>query len=50
MTTPKNLVRLWYAVRDAIVGDLEPAGPFMIGIWSIGPDGEGTHYAADSRH
>ena len=39
-----------FAFTDAIVGDLEPAGPFMIGIWSIEPDGNGTRYTAVSRH
>ncbi len=39
-----------FAFTDAIVGDLEPAGPLMIGIWSIEPEGEGTRYTAISRH
>ena len=39
-----------FAFTDAIVGDLEPAGPFMIGIWSIAPEGEGTRYTACARH
>ncbi len=26
-----------FAATDAIIGDLEPAGPFMIGIWEIAP-------------
>ncbi len=39
-----------FAFTDAIVGDLEPAGPFMIGIWSIEPEGEGTRYTARARH
>lgn len=39
-----------FAFTDAIVGDLQPAGPFMIGIWSIEPDGEGTRYTAVARH
>ena len=39
-----------FAFTDAIVSDLEPAGPFMIGIWSIEPDGDGTRYTAVARH
>lgn len=39
-----------FASTDAIVGDLEPAGPFMIGIWSIEPEGSGTRYTASARH
>ena len=39
-----------FAFTDAIVGDLEPAGPFMIGIWSIEPEGDGTRYTACARH
>jgi uncharacterized protein YndB with AHSA1/START domain len=31
-----------FAVTDAVTGDLEPSGPFMIGIWSIEPEGSGT--------
>ena len=39
-----------FAFTDAIIGDLEPAGPFMIGIWAIEPDGDGTRYIAVARH
>ncbi len=39
-----------FAFTDAITGDLEPAGPFMIGIWSIVAEGEGTRYTAVARH
>ena len=39
-----------FANTDAIVGDLEPAGPFMIGIWEIEPEGTGTRYTARARH
>jgi uncharacterized protein YndB with AHSA1/START domain len=39
-----------FAFTDAIVGDLEPAGPFMIGIWSTEPEGSGTRYTALARH
>ncbi len=39
-----------FAFTDAIVGDLDPAGPFMIGIWTIEPEGNGTRYTAVARH
>lgn len=39
-----------FAFTDAVVGDLEPSGPFMIGIWSIEPEGSGTRYLARARH
>ena len=39
-----------FAFTDAIVGDLEPAGPFMIGIWSVAPENGGTRYLALCRH
>lgn len=39
-----------FAFTDAIVGDLEPAGPFMIGIWTIAPESDGTRYTAVARH
>ncbi len=39
-----------FAFTDAVVGDLEPAGPFMIGIWSIEAKGSGTQYTATARH
>lgn len=39
-----------FAFTDAIVGDLEPAGPFMIGVWAIEPEGGGTRYTASARH
>ena len=39
-----------FAFTDAIVGDLEPAGPFMIGIWTVTAEGDGTRYTARARH
>ena len=39
-----------FAFTDAIVGDLEPAGPFMIGIWQVEPEDGGTRYTARARH
>ena len=38
------------AVTDAIEGDLEPAGPFMLGIWDIAAEGSGTRYTGRARH
>ena len=38
------------AVTDAIEGDLEPAGPFMLGIWEIAAEGCGTRYTGRARH
>lgn len=39
-----------FAFTDAITRDLEPAGPFMIGIWSIEAEGDSTRYTAQARH
>ena len=39
-----------FAFTDAIVGDLMPSGPFMIGIWEIALEGNGTRYTATARH
>jgi len=39
-----------FAFTDAIAGDLEPSGPFMLGIWEIAPEGSGTRYTARARH
>ena len=39
-----------FAFTDAIEGDLQPAGPFMLGIFAIAPEGSGTRYTASARH
>lgn len=39
-----------FASTDAVIGDLQTAGPFMIGIWEVEPDGDGTRYTARARH
>jgi len=39
-----------FAVTDAITADLQPSGPFMIGIWEVEPEGDGTRYTARARH
>ena len=57
---PQNGIYLAYeegkrfVTTDAVVfgedGDLEPAGPFLIGFWEIEPEGSGTRYTARARH
>ena len=39
-----------FAMTDAIADDLQPTGPFMIGIWEIAPEGGSTRYTARARH
>jgi uncharacterized protein YndB with AHSA1/START domain len=39
-----------FASTDAIEGDLMPSGPFMLGVWSVEPEGDGTRYTAVARH
>lgn len=43
-----------FVTTDAVVGDFEPAEPFMIGLWEIEPDERddirGTRYTATARH
>jgi uncharacterized protein YndB with AHSA1/START domain len=43
-----------FVTTDACVrnanGDWSAAGPFMIGIWEIEPEGDGTRYTARARH
>ena len=38
------------ATTDAIERDLQPGGPFMLGIWEVAPEGNGTRYTARARH
>jgi uncharacterized protein YndB with AHSA1/START domain len=57
---PQNGIYLAYdegrrfATTDAVTGDLQPSGPFMIGIWEIAPEEAegvlGTRYTATARH
>ena len=53
---PQNGIYLAYdegrrfVTTDAVQGDFEPAGPFMIGSWEIEPEGSGTRYTARARH
>lgn len=39
-----------FVTTDAVTADLQPAGPFMIGVWEIAPEGKGTRYTATARH
>lgn len=39
-----------FVVTDAVTGDFEPSGPFMIGIWEVVPEDGGTRYTACARH
>lgn len=39
-----------FVSTDAFRDDFEPQGPFMVGIWEIEPEGEGTRYNARARH
>lgn len=39
-----------FVTTDAVTGDLQPSGPFMIGFWEIEPEGNGTRYTAGARH
>ena len=39
-----------FVFTDAFTGDWQPAGPFMVGIFEIEPDGTGTRYRATARH
>jgi uncharacterized protein YndB with AHSA1/START domain len=54
--SPQNGVYLAYdegrrfVTTDAVTADFQPTGPFMIGIWEIEPEGNGTRYTATARH
>ena len=39
-----------FVTTDAVTADMQPAGPFMVGIWEIAPEGDGTRYTATARH
>jgi uncharacterized protein YndB with AHSA1/START domain len=39
-----------FVFTDAFTGDWQPAGPFMVGIFEVEPDGAGTRYRACARH
>lgn len=54
--SPQNGIYLAYdegrrfVTTDAFTADFQPSGPFMIGIWEIEPEGDGTRYTARARH
>jgi len=40
-----------FVTTDAFTGpDFDPAGPFMIGFWEIGQEGEGTRFTGRAKH
>ena len=39
-----------FVTTDAVNSDFQPSDPFMIGIWEIEPEGDGTRYTARARH
>lgn len=39
-----------FVSTDAVTADFMPATPFMIGVWEIAPEGDGTRYTASARH
>lgn len=39
-----------FVTTDAVTADFAPSEPFMIGIWEIEAEGEGTRYTARARH
>lgn len=39
-----------FVSTDAFTAGWKPAGPFMVGIWEIAPEGEGTRFTAFARH
>lgn len=53
---PQNGIYLAYepgrrfVTTDAVTADFVPQGPFMIGIWELIPEGQGTRYRASARH
>jgi len=39
-----------FVTTDAVTDDFQPSDPFMVGIWQIEPEGDGTRYTAIARH
>lgn len=39
-----------FVFTDAFTGDWRPAGPFMVGVFEVEPDGDATRYRASARH
>jgi uncharacterized protein YndB with AHSA1/START domain len=39
-----------FAFTDAFTTGWKPSAPFMVGLFEIAPDGDGTHFTATARH
>lgn len=39
-----------FVTTDAVTHEWQPCEPFMIGIWDIKPEADGTRYTATARH
>jgi uncharacterized protein YndB with AHSA1/START domain len=39
-----------FVLTDAFTVGWRPAGPFMVGVFEVEPDGDGTRYRATARH
>lgn len=39
-----------FVTIDAVNAAFEPSAPFMVGIWEVAADGDGTLYTASARH
>lgn len=39
-----------FVTTDAVTANFAPSDPFMIGIWEVEADGDGTRYTARARH
>lgn len=39
-----------FVMTDAFVGDWQPSGPFMVGLFEVESDGDATLYRATARH
>ena len=39
-----------FVFTDAFTASWKPSGPFMVGLFEIAPDGDGTHFTATARH
>lgn len=39
-----------FVSTDAVDGDFRPQAAFMIGIWEVAPEGDGSRYTATARH
>lgn len=39
-----------FVFTDAFTAGWHPSGPFMVGLFEVAPDGEGTRFTATARH